>query len=138
MPGSSSGQEENRHRVGVGLGYPTEGVLRPGTVLSQEYADVLAVIDAGESVGHVDAGTLLPAHNGADSGYRGSLDERIGGHAAKKLGPFQFQNIGYGGNSVHSVPPSLLVLPLQPPSWIAVNYNLGGKSGSRPTGRGAR
>lgn len=90
MSGSSSGQEEDRHRVGVGLGYPTEGVFRSRTILSQEYPNFLAIIDTGESVGHVDAGTLLPAHNGTDTGYCGSLNERIGGHAAEKLGPFQF------------------------------------------------
>ena len=52
---------EDWHRVGVRLGYPAKGVFRAGTVLSQEYANFFAIIDARESVGHVDTGTLLPA-----------------------------------------------------------------------------
>ena len=111
VAGSPGRQQQDGHRVGVGLGHPAKGVLGAGAGLHQENAGALPVGNPGKAVGHVDAGAFLAKDNGSDAGYGGGLDEGIGGHAPDKVHAFQLEHVGNCGNAVHGfLPPVVNVI----------------------------
>ena len=103
----SAWQEEDGYGVGEGLSDATEGVFGAGAALHGEDADLLAVLDAAEAVGDVDAGALLPAHDGAYAFEGGLVYEGLRGEAGHPLDAFGLQDFRYCSVAVHGV--SLLV-----------------------------
>ena len=101
VAGHAGGQQEDGHRLGVGLGDAAEAVFSAGAVLHHEDANLLAVGGAGVAVHHVNAGDLLAEDHRADSGDGGSLQQRLVGHAGDELHALHPQYVGDCGNSIH-------------------------------------
>src|SRR6267142_1284987 len=100
-PRVAPGQDDDRHRVAVGLGDATEGVLGARAVLHREHADPLAGRDAADGVGHVQTGSLLADDDRADVGFRRGFDDRVDGISDEKLHAFTFEDLRDGRCCLH-------------------------------------
>ena len=81
----TSGEEQNRHRVGERLRDPSISVLSSRALLHGEDADRLAVGYPAEAVGDIDAGPLLPGYDRPDTLPGSLVYKRIGWKAGEEV-----------------------------------------------------
>ncbi len=105
IAGRAAGNDDQRHAFGPGLGDRAERVLDSGTGLAAENADLLALAEAADGIGHVDADTLLADDDRANSGGRGGLGERVQRIGQEVLGTFSLENFGCSLGNVHRPAP---------------------------------
>ena len=98
-------QDDDGHRLAVGLGDPPERVLGPRPVLQGEHADLLPRRQPAHRVGHVQPHPLLPHDDGAHVGGGSRLDDRVDRIPDQELDAFTFQDLGDGGGNLHGNPP---------------------------------
>src|SRR6185295_7096775 len=81
----ATGDDEQRHVLGVGLGDARIGVLDARSGLGREHAVLPAALDAAVAVGETDADALLPAQDRPDAERRAGLDDLVARIAGQKL-----------------------------------------------------
>ncbi len=111
VAGMRKRQEQDRDAVGEGRGDSGKGVLGPGTILHHENAGRLAVGNAGEAVGHVNADPLLTADDRADAGGDGILDQRRRWKAEEGRNSLPLEDFNDGICASHSDVPLALAGP---------------------------
>ncbi len=99
-------QQQQRYRIGVGLGDTTERVLGARTVLDHRDADALSVRDPAVRVGHVDDAALLPPHDRPYPHRRRGIDHLVGREAEDLLDAFAPQHLGDRLATLHAPIPS--------------------------------
>ena len=91
-------QKHHRARIRKGGRDAGERVLRARPVLHREHARRAAIGDARETVGHMDADSLLAADDRLDPDRCGGLDDRGGRKAEERRDALPLQDLG---NHVH-------------------------------------
>ena len=106
----SSGEVQDGHVVAEGLGQASHGVLRAGTALGNDYAELFTVVQAAVAVGRHDSAPFMPEHDGSYAFLGDCLDELVGGETRDPFDTFKFQDPGHGLNHVHLGLPPLGIL----------------------------
>ena len=104
--GIALGQDQDRHRLAIGLGDAAEGVLGAGAVLHREHADLLAAGEARHGVRHVQTDPLLADDDRPDAGARGELEHVVDRIAEDDLDAFAPQDLGDRLARLHGPPPA--------------------------------
>ena len=88
-------QEQDRDGICKRLGDPAVGVLRTGTLLDDKNPETVAVLDAAEAVGHIDARPFMASDDRPDPSVGDRVDQLVVGKGGDPLHTLRLENLCY-------------------------------------------